>query len=93
MTTSDNIKKLLDRGFKPSEIVKMGYAKSTVYTIYHKWKRQRIERALKVLDSLDSLIICLFIDVKESEILCKIDKDIRRFKIVKIKEGEWLITE
>jgi len=42
-TSTEKIVELLEKGYRPYEIVKMGYAKSTVYTVYKKWKKKREE--------------------------------------------------
>ena len=43
MSVVETIEQLLEEGYEPAEIVRMGYAKSTVYTVYKRW----IEKKLK----------------------------------------------
>ena len=42
MSTSQRIMELLEQGYSPSEIVKMGYPRSTVYYVYRRYKNARI---------------------------------------------------
>lgn len=60
MGVMKEVEKLLRRGYEPVEVVRMGYAKSTVYRVYReifgprrppsdKWIRKRIIKTLKEL--------------------------------------------
>jgi len=54
MSITTTIERLLDIGYRPSEIVKMGYAKSTVYTVYKRWLKRKVgENALYVAYDTD----------------------------------------
>ena len=71
MSTSRRIRELLNQGYKPSELVKMGFPKSTVYIVYKKWVSEKIE-ALKslhrLLDWIRELVICTW--TSEDRLLC-----------------------
>jgi len=54
MSVTATVERLLDMGYRPSEIVRMGYAKSTVYTVYKRWLRKRLgENVLYVAYDVD----------------------------------------
>jgi len=66
MTVSEEIIKLYLSGYTPSDIVKMGYPKSTVYTVLRKMEKRLSEFQKMVLDLMadadcliyDEIIIC-----------------------------------
>lgn len=41
MSVSRRLIELFEKGYKPSELVRMGYPKSTVYTVYKRWLQGR----------------------------------------------------
>ncbi len=69
-STSHRILELLEQGYSPSEIIKMGYPKSTVYYVYRKYRQSkpssirivyvahdtsRFERLMRLRELLESL--------------------------------------
>jgi len=55
------IRELLESGLEPKEIVKMGFPKSTVYEVYHRWVKEKVElleAVTKVLNA-NKLVLCL----------------------------------
>ncbi|ADM27563.1 hypothetical protein Igag_0733 [Ignisphaera aggregans DSM 17230] len=62
MSITTAIEQLFEMGYKPSDIVKMGYAKSTVYTIYKRWLKKRVgENAIYIAYDIDYSILDRFV--------------------------------
>ncbi len=46
MSVTKIIEQLLEEGYEPAEIVRMGYAKSTVYTVYKRWVERKLREGI-----------------------------------------------
>ena len=92
MSTSAKIRELLDKGYKPSEIVRMGYAKATVYTVYKKWIEEKLHALRSLIDLaelLRELIVCA--PLRTNSYLCLYGDKKMRIDVVEVKENIYVI--
>jgi len=73
MGSIDEIMNLLIHGFKPSELVKMGYPKSSVYYAARKLRNIRLSQKIPVG-------YCV-VDIVHDYVYCNIRGKIKRFRI------------
>jgi len=93
MSTSRRIRELLEQGYTPSEIVRMGYAKSTVYITYRKWLKEKLE-ALQALPRLLNMLLELIICAPSSEnaLICIHGSKKMSVKLTKVNDETYVIT-